>query len=525
MNRFDGSYINITTPIYYTSGDPHIGHAYTTILASTLKNYLKLSGYDARMQTGTDEHGLKVERIARENGVSPETLASDLANRFMKAWEILGIDYDDFLRTTEKRHIDMATWFWKRMEKSGDIYYGTYEGLYCVDCEQYYSETDLIDGNICPVHNKTVERMHEKSYFFRLSKYQNWLEQYIEENEAFISPGNRRSEVLGFLRNEGLKDISISRTSFDWGIPVPGDEKHIMYVWIDALVNYVSSLGGVDSNMYDAYWKNTLHIMGKDILRFHAIYWPCMLKSAGLPLPKCIVAHGWWTVAERKISKSDRTTRIDPVEISKDISSDGLKFYLLKETSLSNDGSFDYSGLIDCLNTYLANKIGNLVYRSISMINKYLNGVVPAIDDSNNLFFEESNNVIEQAYTMRQNVDIHMECFDFSSAVNDVIRFVDTLNEYIDRTLPWKVAKEEDSQRICEIFAILSEGIRWVSGYLKAFTPVLADEICKQFNYSNAHLPEQFIFTEVRVTSCPQIIFKRIEDGEKENLILKWRGE
>lgn len=269
-------------------------------------------------------------------------------------------------------YVKFAQSFWNKLVEVGDIYLGEYEGLYCVDCEQYYSKNELIDEKICPIHHKEVEHMKEESYFFRLSKYHDWLYEYIEKNDEFIVPQSRKKEILGFLRTERLKDFSISRTSFKWGIDVPDSKTHIMYVWIDALTNYISSLGGWESEEYEHYWNQTIHFLGKDILRFHAVYWPCMLKAAGVPLPQHIVAHGWWTISDKKISKSDPATKVNPVKIANDITIDGLRFYLLKETSLDRDGNLDYNHLIEVLNTYLANKIGNLVNRTVSMVNKYL---------------------------------------------------------------------------------------------------------------------------------------------------------
>ncbi len=517
--------INITTPIYYASGEPHLGHAYTTILADAYKKYNIMVNNICRLETGTDEHGLKIERLARRKGISNQDMVDELAYKFKEAWEELEIDYDDFLRTTEKRHIDFAKEFWRKLEEKGDIYLGQYEGLYCVDCEQYYSENELLDNQLCPIHHKKVELMKEESYFFRLSKYHDWLVKYIEENEDFIVPVNRRNEMLGFLKIEKLKDFSISRTSFSWGIPVPDNEKHIMYVWMDALTNYISSLGGCKSENYSKYWKNTIHFVGKDILRFHAIYWICMLKAAELPLPKRIVAHGWWTISDRKISKSDPATKVNPVCIAKDISVDGLRFYLLKETSLEKDGNFDYYYLIESLNTFLANKLGNLVNRTLSMINKYINGKVKGNLVSNERFYKESDQVIYEAKKMRENVIKNMDSYVPSEALNSIVGFIDCLNGYIDKTMPWKVAKLNENLLLNEIFSILVEGIHWVANYIYIFTPNIATKILRQFNLKKEGLLEEFILADRIVTNNPEIIYRRIEKDEMERLVNKWMGK
>lgn len=516
-------YVNITTPIYYASGEPHLGHAYTSILADTFKRFYNLLGdYEARLETGTDEHGLKIERLANKKGITPNELVDDLAKRFAKAWEKLEINYDDFIRTTEKRHIEFAQSFWNKLVQCGDIYLGKYEGMYCVDCEQYYSESELVDGEICPVHHKKVEYMKEESYFFRLSKYHDWLYDYIEKHEDFILPLSRRNEVLGFLRTERLKDFSISRTSFKWGIEVPNNPNHIMYVWIDALTNYISSLGGWESENFDKYWKHTIHFLGKDILRFHAIYWPCMLKAAGLPLPRNVIAHGWWTISDRKISKSDPATKVNPVQIAEDISVDGLRLYLIKETSLDRDGNLDYHHLIEVVNTYLANKIGNLVNRTVSMVNKYLQGESIPLEKKGHYIFLDSEILEKEALAMKKHVIEDMKAFEPANALNEIIKYVDLLNGYIDKTMPWKLAKENDASRMNELFAVLLEGIRWMTACLYIFLPDISQVIDNQFGFRNSRLPNKFRLDYKRVTNKPEIVFKRIDPEREKVLIEKW---
>ncbi|NLM59296.1 MAG: methionine--tRNA ligase [Clostridium sp.] len=513
--------IYITTPIYYASGNPHLGHAYTTILADCFNRFFKLVNYETRLTTGTDEHGLKIERAAKKNEKEPKEFVDELARKFINSWKELNIEYDDFIRTTEERHMNIAQDMWRRMEANGDIYLGKYEGLYCIDCEQYYPESELLEGMLCPIHNKKVETMSEETYFFRLSKYHDRLLKYIEENPGFIYPEVRRNEVLGFLHHNRLQDLSISRTSFSWGIPVPGNDKHVMYVWIDALTNYISSLGGIGTELFNKYWSNTVHLIGKDILRFHAIYWPCMLMSAGVALPKSIIVHGWWTISNKKISKSDPATKIDPVMLSKDITVDGLRYFLLKELTLGKDGDLDYENLISSINIGLANNLGNLVNRTIMMVQKYLNGCVPALDeDSTNEFDIE---IKENAFTTADAVKKFMEEYNPSGAVNTIMNYCNLLNSYLDKTLPWQLAKQPDQvSRLEQIFSYLLEALRWVSNIGYPFFPEFARGIKEQLGIDEAFSwPVSFCLSERKV-SKGAVLFKRIGKDEEKILIEKW---
>lgn len=323
MNR-----INLTTPIYYANGKPHLGHTYTILLADTYKKFFQLLNYDVRLCTGTDEHGLKIQNKANEENILPIDFVDTISQDFKNCWKELGIDIDDFIRTTELRHKNVAQEIWEKLVLRGDIYLGEYSGLYCIGCEQYYNKSELLEGDICPVHETVCNIISEESYFFKLSKYQKKLIDHIHNNENFILPKNRRNEILGFLENNILQDLSISRTSFKWGIEVPNDTDHVMYVWFDALINYISSLGGIGSEDFNNYWNNTIQFIGKDILRFHAIYWSCMLFALDLPLPKSIVVHGFLMISDKKISKSSPVTKVNPVNMIKDIQSDGLRFFL-----------------------------------------------------------------------------------------------------------------------------------------------------------------------------------------------------
>ncbi|PKM93610.1 MAG: methionine--tRNA ligase [Firmicutes bacterium HGW-Firmicutes-1] len=514
--------IYITTPIYYASGSPHLGHAYTTILVDSFIKYYKMLGYDTKFTTGTDEHGLKIERISEKNNKKPEELVNELAKKFQNAWGKLEIEYDDFIRTTEDRHKTVVMDMWNRMEKNGDIYLGKYEGLYCVDCEQYYAEGELLEDNVCPIHNKNVEVMSEDTYFFKLSKYHDTLTKYIEDNPDFIQPITRKNEVLGFLRCNTLQDLSISRTSFKWGIPVPNDDKHIMYVWIDALTNYISSLGGIDSEDFIQYWSNTIHFIGKDILRFHAIYWPCMLLSVGIPLPKAIIVHGWWTISNKKISKSDPATKIDPTALAEDITLDGLRYFLLKELTLGKDGNIDWNHLIASLNSGLANNIGNLVNRTVNMINKYLGGETPIVlmDTINEFDLEVKNG----AFVMVEKAMSYMDEFNPAGAVNSIIEYGNILNGYLDKTLPWQLVKyPEQKDRLGEIFAYLIEGIRWISNLIYPFTPKIATVIKEQVDFEKEFKwVLEFELNKKVILNDGIIVFKRISKDEEKELLEKW---
>ena len=513
----------ITTPIYYASGNPHLGHTYTTVLADTFARYYRLRGINTRFITGTDEHGLKIERLANKQEKTPQAFVDDLAINFKNTWDNMDIKVDDFIRTTEKRHEEVAKEVWNTMIEKGDVYLGHYEGLYCIDCEQYYTEGELLEDGTCPIHRKKVERMKEESYFFRLSKYADCLLDYIETHPDFIVPETRRNEVIGFLKHNELKDLSISRTSFKWGIPVPNDEKHIMYVWIDALTSYLSTLGGLNSKEFEQYWSNTIHFIGKDILRFHTIYWPCFLFSLGIELPKTLVVHGWWTILDRKISKSDPATKIDPNQLIEDISVDGLRYFLLKELILGKDGNLDYTNLIASLNSSLANNVGNLVNRTINMINKYLDGAVPQI--ASDTLEAVDLEIKEGAYKMVKEVEEAMDSFNPAAALTATMAYSDLLNGYLDKTLPWKLAKEEGArQRLDEIFAYLIEGIRWLEVVLSPFIPHICEDIRKQCSFENTlEWPVTFELTRRQVSSEPTAIFKRISKDEEEKLIGKWR--
>ena len=368
--------IYITTPIYYVNDVPHLGHAYTTLAADVLARHHRLRGREVFFLTGTDEHGQKVERSAAEQGLKPIELADRTVERFKAVWEALHISNDDFIRTTEPRHRRAVEEIFRRINEAGDIYMGEYEGLYCVPCETFWTDLQVGEEGGCPSCGRALERLREKSYFFRMSSYEKRLLEHIDTHPEFIQPESRRNEVLSFVR-QGLKDLSISRTTFDWGLPVPTDPSHVLYVWFDALTNYLTAPGfGDDPERFERIWPADIHLIGKDILRFHAVYWPTFLMAAGLPLPRTVYGHGWWTVEGRKMSKSLRNV-VDPLWLIDTYGVDAVRYFLLREVPFGADGDFSHAAFIRRLNAELANDLGNLLSRTVAMIQKYCDGIVP----------------------------------------------------------------------------------------------------------------------------------------------------
>jgi len=455
----------VTTPIYYVNDVPHIGHAYTTIAADFLARFARMKGLDTFFLTGTDEHGQKVEKAAAASNQSPQEFVDRVGGHYLALWEKLGISNDGFIRTTEERHKMAATALWKTVAEKGDIYLGEYEDWYCTPCESFWTEKQLVDMK-CPDCGRAVEKLKEQSYFFALSKYGQPLLDHIEKNPGFIKPDYRRNEVVNFLK-DGLRDLSVSRTSFSWGIPVPGDEKHVMYVWFDALTNYLTAAGyPSDAERRERYWPADLHIMGKDILRFHAIYWPAFLMSAGLPLPSRVFAHGWWTVDGQKMSKSKGNV-VDPGEIAGKYGVDAFRYFLLREVPFGADGDFSEKALVGRMNADLANDIGNLLSRSVTMIEKYREGVVPSFAPSAEreelegrvkFLFRELPGQFEKA----------VDDLNFHEALSKVWAVVKELNAYVDKTAPWK---EKDDSTLSTVLATLAEGLRILAVYAYPVMP------------------------------------------------------
>ena len=442
----------VTTPIYYPNDIPHIGHAYTTLAADVLARWNKLLGKQVFFLTGTDEHGKKIENTAKENGKTPKEFIDVLIPKFKEAWKKLNIEYDYFIRTTDKEHEKIVKGVLQKVYDKGDIYLGQYEGYYCTACEAYYTEKDLVDG-CCPVHKKKIELLKEASYFFKLSKYQKKLLDLYEKHPEFILPKSRRNEIINRVK-EGLNDLSISRTSFDWGIKLPFDNKHIAYVWFDALLNYYSAtrLKGKEK-----FWPADVHLIGKDIIWFHTVYWPAMLLSAGIELPKTVFAHGWWTFDSEKISKS-RGKVINIDELISIAGADSARYFLFRNTAFGDDGDFSEKALIDRHNNELANKLGNLVSRVTGLIEQADIGVYTL-------------NIVEDVGEL-------MDRFEFDKALNLIFAFIDTLNQLIQDKKLW----ENKNRNKKDIYEVVS-GIRVVAVLLYPFIPSTSEKIAKQFGF------------------------------------------
>ncbi len=463
----------LTTPIYYVNDVPHIGHAYTTLACDVLARYKRARGYEVFFLTGTDEHGQKVEKAAQAQGETPLELADRVVKRFQSLWEKLNISHTDFIRTTQERHKKGVAELFKRIEAKGDIYLGEYEDWYCTPCETFWTETQLMDGN-CPDCGRPTEKLKEASYFFRMSAYQQTLLKHIEENPDFIQPRGRRNEVLNFVR-EGLRDLSISRTTFSWGIPVPGNEQHIIYVWFDALTNYITALGFPDDadGDFSRYWPVDAHVIGKDILRFHTVYWPTFLLAAGLPLPKKVFAHGWWTVEGQKMSKSLRNV-VEPNMLIDRYGVDAIRYFLLREVPFGLDGDFSHSALIHRVNSDLANDLGNLVSRSSAMVGKYFDGVLPESGPAE----EHDLPFIARFSEALATFDQQMEEMAFNKALQTVWDLVGAANKYIDDTAPWALAKDPAKKaRLGAVMYNLMEAQRLITLLVAPFMPDTAAEI------------------------------------------------
>ncbi len=469
----------ITTPIYYVNDKPHLGHAYTSVACDALARFMRLDGATVHFLTGTDEHGQKVEKSAGNAGVPPQGFVDEVSEHFRHMAEDLQLSHDDFIRTTEPRHVKAAQAMWKALEASGDIYLGSYDGWYSVRDEAFYQESELVNGK-APT-GAEVEWVKEPSYFFRLSNYTQKLLDYYEAHPDFILPEARRNEVISFVKG-GLKDLSISRTTFKWGIPVPGDEAHIMYVWLDALTNYLTAIGYPDTNAqsYKDFWPASLHMVGKDIVRFHTVYWPAFLMSANLPVPKRVFAHGWWTIEGEKMSKSLGNV-VSPKHLIDRYGLDQTRYFLLREVPFGQDGNFSRQAMFDRINADLANNIGNLAQRTLSMIAKNAESMVPAFDAAN--LTEADRALMELVRVTNAGTPSaareQMQRCKFGEVTGAILGMASAANEYIDREAPWKL-KKENPARMQAVLYYLAESIRCIAIMLQPFTPSAAAKLLDQ---------------------------------------------
>ena len=507
----------ITTAIAYTSGKPHIGNTYEIVLADSIARFKRMQGYDVRFQTGTDEHGQKIEIKAGEAGVTPKQFVDNVSGQIKEIWDLMNTSYDKFIRTTDEYHEKQVQKIFKKLHDQGDIYKGYYEGKYCTPCESFFTESQLVDGK-CPDCGREVIDAKEEAYFFKLSKYADRLIDYINTHPEFIQPESRKNEMMNNFLLPGLQDLCVSRTSFKWGIPVDFDDKHVVYVWIDALSNYITGLGyDVDGNsdeLYKKYWPADLHLIGKDIIRFHTIYWPIMLMALDLPMPKQVFGHPWLLVGDGKMSKSKGNV-IYADDLVNYFGVDAVRYFVLHEMPFDNDGSITWELMVERMNSDLANILGNLVNRTISMNNKYFGGVIsnPGVNEP------VDDDLKAVALAMHEKVDAKMEKLRVADAITEVFTLLRRCNKYIDETEPWKLAKDETKQdRLATVLYNLMEGIRMAAVALAAYLPDTSAKILDMLGTQERDYLklDQFGLLETggKVVEKPEILFARVDIKE-----------